>query len=135
MRAGHPSPRGKRFRHGEIALAQDGTARLEAGHVMAQLNLAAEQWEATPEDVRLALRKHFNQRQIMGAGPISPVKARRIAWHILKSAERHACAAGELDHALGDMEDALAVCLEQLTHQQAQTVLARQEIRAFHPAQ
>jgi hypothetical protein len=102
---------------------------------MAQLNLTAEQWEATPEGVRLALRKHFNQRQIMGAGPISPVKARRIAWHILKSAEKHACAAGELDHALGDMEDALAVCLEQLTHQQAQTVLARQEIKAFHPAQ
>jgi hypothetical protein len=135
MRAGHPSPRAKRFRHREIALARDGTARHEAGVVMAQLNLAAEQWEATPEDVRLALRKHFNQRQIMGAGPISPVKARRIAWHILKSAEKHACAAGELDHALGDMEDALAVCLEQLTHQQAQTVLARQEIKAFHPAQ
>jgi hypothetical protein len=135
MRAGHPSPRAKRFRHREIALARDGTARHEAGVIMAQLNLAAEQWEATPEDVRLALRKHFNQRQIMGAGPISPVRARRIAWHILKSAEKHACAAGELDHALGDMEDALAVCLEQLTHQQAQTVLARQEIKAFHPAQ
>ena len=135
MRAGYPSPRGKRFRHGEIALARDGTARHEAGVVMAQLNLTAEQWEATPEGVRLALRKHFNQRQIMGAGPISPVRARRIAWHILKSAEKHACAAGELDHALGDMEDALAVCLEQLTHQQAQTVLARQEIKAFHPAQ
>jgi len=135
MRAGHPSPRAKRFRHREFALARDGTARHEAGVVMAQLNLAAEQWEATPEDVRLALRKHFNQRQIMGAGPISPVRARRIAWHILKSAEKHACAAGELDHALGDMEDALAVCLEQLTHQQAQTVLARQEIKAFHPAQ
>ena len=135
MRAGHPSPRAKRFRHREIALARDGTARHEAGVVMAQLNLAAEQWEATPEDVRLALRKHFNQRQIMGAGPISPVRARRIAWHILKSAEKHACAAGELDHALGDMEDALAVCLEQLTHQQAQTVLVRQEIKAFHPAQ
>ena len=135
MRVGHPSPRAKRFPHREIALARDGTARHEAGVVMAQLNLAAEQWEATPEDVRLALRKHFNQRQIMGAGPISPVRARRIAWHILKSAEKHACAAGELDHALGDMEDALAVCLEQLTHQQAQTVLARQEIRAFHPAQ
>jgi hypothetical protein len=135
MRAEHPSPRGNRFRHGEITLARDGQARHEAGVVMAQLNLAAEQWEATPEDVRLALRKHFNQRQIMGAGPISPVRARRIAWHILKSAEKHACAAGELDHALGDMEDALAVCLEQLTHQQTQTVLARQEIKAFHPAQ
>ena len=135
MRAERPSPRGKRTHQHEIALARDGQARHEAGVVMAQLGLAVEQWEATPEDVRLALRKHFNQRQIMGADRISPVRARRIAWHILKSAEKHACAAGELDHALGDMEDALAACLEQLTHQQAQTVLARQEIKAFHPAQ
>ena len=135
MRAERPSPRGNHFPHGEITLAREGQARHEAGVVMAQLNLGAEQWEATPEDVRLALRKHFNQRQIMGAGPISPVRARRLAWHILKSAEKHACAAGELDHALGDMEDALAVCLEQLTYQQAETVLARQEIKAFHPAQ
>src|ERR1039457_4782528 len=63
MRAGHPSPRAKRFRHREIALARDGQARHEAGVVMAQLNLAAEQWEATPEDGRLALRKGSAPRE------------------------------------------------------------------------
>src|ERR1039458_735458 len=50
MRAERPSPRGNHFRHGKITLARDGQARHEAGVVMAQLNLAAEQWEATPED-------------------------------------------------------------------------------------
>jgi hypothetical protein len=132
MRAERPSQSGKRS---GPALAQDGTARHEAEVVMVQLNLATEQWEATPEDVRLALRQHFNPRKITGAERTSSARARRIARRISKSAEQHACAAGELDHALGDMEDALAVCLEQLSHKQIQTVLARHEIKAFHPAQ